>query len=83
VFHFDLYRLRDPEELEHFGIRDYLEPTAVLLFEWPENGVGHLPEADVEFRISPEGQGRRIAWQASSARGRVIVTRLESGAVRA
>ena len=83
VFHFDLYRLRDPEELEQFGIRDYLDPAALLLFEWAEHGAGHLPAADVELTITADGAGRRIAWHASSVRGTAIVTRLESSGRRA
>ena len=47
VFHFDLYRLNDPYELELMGIRDYLDVTnALFLFEWPSKGGDEIPEAD-------------------------------------
>ncbi len=47
VFHFDLYRLNDPYELELMGIRDYLDvPNAVFLFEWPSKGGDEIPQAD-------------------------------------
>ena len=52
IFHFDLYRLNDPYELELMGIRDYLEtPNALFLFEWPSKGGDEIPQADVIIDI--------------------------------
>ena len=52
IFHFDLYRLDDPYELELMGIRDYLEtPEALFLFEWPSKGGDEIPKADVVIDI--------------------------------
>jgi tRNA threonylcarbamoyladenosine biosynthesis protein TsaE len=51
LFHLDLYRLGDPEELEYLGLRDLLEGDSVLLVEWPERGAGFLPPADLEVRL--------------------------------
>ena len=52
VFHFDLYRVQDPYELELMGIRDYLDtPNALLLFEWPCKGEGEIPVADVSLQF--------------------------------
>lgn len=52
IFHFDLYRLNDPYELELMGIRDYLEtPNALFLFEWPSKGGDEIPQADLIIDI--------------------------------
>jgi tRNA threonylcarbamoyladenosine biosynthesis protein TsaE len=60
VFHFDLYRISDPEELEWIGIRDYLDQEAVCFIEWPDMGKGYLPEPDVVITLTAEGTGRTI-----------------------
>jgi len=60
ICHFDLYRLKDPEELEWLGIRDYFSYSDACFIEWPENGRGWLPEADVSITLSVEGNGRRL-----------------------
>ncbi|AWL29164.1 tRNA (adenosine(37)-N6)-threonylcarbamoyltransferase complex ATPase subunit type 1 TsaE [Acinetobacter defluvii] len=52
VFHFDLYRLNDPYELELMGIRDYLDiENALFLFEWPSKGGDEIPQADMILNI--------------------------------
>ncbi|MFL1423397.1 tRNA (adenosine(37)-N6)-threonylcarbamoyltransferase complex ATPase subunit type 1 TsaE [Acinetobacter baumannii] len=52
IFHFDLYRLNYPYELELMGIRDYLDiQDALFLFEWPSKGGDEIPEADIVIDI--------------------------------
>lgn len=64
VFHFDLYRLKDPEELEWFGMNDYLKQTALCCIEWPQMGEGHLPAADLVLKLDHLRQGRSIEINA-------------------
>ena len=69
VFHFDLYRLSDPEELEFMGIRDYFDPDCICLIEWPDKGAGLLASADLHISIEYTQTGRALSMQAKSAKG--------------
>ena len=69
AFHFDLYRLVDPEELEYLGIRDYFEDDALCLIEWPRKGAGFLPKPDLTITMSPQDSGRSLQIVSQSSRG--------------
>ncbi len=69
LFHFDLYRLGDPEELEFMGIRDYFDGASVVLLEWPERGAAYLPVPDLLISIELGGNGRSLRFAAATERG--------------
>lgn len=73
VYHLDLYRLADPEELEFLGLRDWLEHDSILLVEWPQRGAGVLPAADLTLTIMYAGAARDVTLLASSAKGEAVI----------
>ena len=66
VWHFDLYRLDGPEDLQEIGMEEADDGVAVI--EWPERLGDRLAadRLDIALEISPEGRIARIsAWGPS------------------
>lgn len=78
VYHFDLYRMEDPEELEYIGGRDYFSPEAVCFVEWPQKGKGWLPEADITLEFTHLREGRSLSIKSASPCGEKIAQILEN-----
>ncbi|MEP3349646.1 MAG: tRNA (adenosine(37)-N6)-threonylcarbamoyltransferase complex ATPase subunit type 1 TsaE [Marinomonas sp.] len=76
AFHFDLYRVSDPEELEYMGIRDYFSDTCLCLIEWAEMGVGVLPEADFIVSIDRIKEGRHVLVEAKTEKASAALVSL-------
>jgi tRNA threonylcarbamoyladenosine biosynthesis protein TsaE len=78
IFHFDLYRLTDPEELMFLGLDDYLTGNALCLIEWPQRGQGYLPEPDITLTFNYQQEGRTVSITATSHLGEKLLLSLSS-----
>jgi tRNA threonylcarbamoyladenosine biosynthesis protein TsaE len=76
VYHCDLYRLRDPGELDDLGLRDLLVARSVLLVEWPERAGDRLRPADLTLVLAYGDEGRTVEITGSSAAGGEVLARL-------
>lgn len=76
IYHFDLYRLCDPEELEFMGIRDYFTNKSLCLIEWPQRGFGLLPQADIELSLTYDEMQRTVTLNANTENGKNIIDTL-------
>lgn len=77
IYHFDLYRLNDPEELEFMGIRDYFTDNSLCIVEWPDKGHGLLPDADIHLHLNYVNQGREIQIRALTESGKKLLAAIK------
>lgn len=77
ALHLDLYRLREPSELDELGLRDWAKPHHVWLIEWPDRGAGRLPGADLSLELRAGDEAHQIQMAAGSALGQRWLARLE------
>jgi tRNA threonylcarbamoyladenosine biosynthesis protein TsaE len=76
VYHCDLYRLRDPEEIEDLGLRDLLVGPSLLLVEWPERAGDRLRDPDLQLHLEYTDEGRHLALTPATEAGRRVVAGL-------
>ena len=76
IYHFDLYRLADPEEVEFLGVFDYFDEDNLCLIEWAEKGKGFLPCPDLLLTLLVQGRARRVQWNPCTPHGERIARHL-------
>lgn len=75
-YHFDFYRLTDPEEFSFAGFREMFGSSSVCLIEWPDKVAGHLPAADLRITLQVAGDGRHARLAAATALGAACLDRI-------
>jgi tRNA threonylcarbamoyladenosine biosynthesis protein TsaE len=78
LYHFDLYRIADPDEWEDAGFREYFNDTSLCLVEWPEKARGQLPPPDVRIHLGFEEDGRIATVAGMTEKGKRCVAELSA-----
>ena len=73
VYHCDLYRLEDPDQLEDLGYRDFIRPGAIALVEWPEKAGQRLGSLDLMIEVEYQDVGRTFVLEARTPRGKQVL----------
>lgn len=78
LYHFDLYRIKDPQEWLSSGFREYFGPDAACVVEWPERAGSALAPPDLEVRLDFQGEGRHAVLEARTPSGARWLSSLRS-----
>ena len=76
IFHYDLYRIKSPEEIFEIGMEEAVY-QGVSLIEWPEMMGGYLPRTCFRIEITPQKNGRKITISTASEEKRQRLAELE------
>lgn len=63
IYHMDLYRLQDPEELAFLALADLWTERSLFLIEWPERGQTCLPKPTQLLRLEQFPDHRQITLE--------------------
>ena len=74
IYHVDLYRVSDEEELRYLGWNEL--DNGCRLVEWPDRAPGLAGQADLSLTLSYEGDGRSVEILGLSERGKTFESSL-------
>lgn len=69
LYHFDLYRLNNPEELEDIAFFDYVESDGVSVVEWAMKFEDEMPEDRLDIRIMIAEDEQRDIYALAQGEG--------------
>ncbi|GAB2180542.1 tRNA (adenosine(37)-N6)-threonylcarbamoyltransferase complex ATPase subunit type 1 TsaE [Denitratisoma sp. agr-D3] len=78
LYHFDFYRLNQPEEYLEAGLDEYFAGQGICLVEWPDKAGPYLPPADLGVVLVVHGEGRRARLVAGNERGATCLSVLQA-----
>lgn len=76
IYHIDLYRVSDEEELRYLGWHEL--DNGLRLVEWPDRAPGLSQTADLRLKLAYDGEGREAWFKAISDAGRQLLQRLDA-----
>jgi tRNA threonylcarbamoyladenosine biosynthesis protein TsaE len=75
LYHIDLYRLKDPSELESIGFEEYIDSDGATVIEWAERAEEELPDEKLNVYISDVSESsREIGFFAEGERYERLLT---------
>jgi tRNA threonylcarbamoyladenosine biosynthesis protein TsaE len=78
-FHLDLYRVRDPLEVDELDLTEYLSRGGALAVEWPELALDLLPDDRLDLRLQLDGDDRIVEVAHVGARGARLAEAMAAG----
>jgi tRNA threonylcarbamoyladenosine biosynthesis protein TsaE len=82
LYHFDFYRLNQPEEYLDAGLDEYFGGSGICVVEWPDRAAPYVPASDIRIGLFVEGSGRLASIQSGSEKGRKCLTNFVPPAVK-
>ena len=82
LYHLDLYRLENPEEIIDLGLDDYLYGNGVCVVEWADRGLEILPPENILIKITSAGDRRDFQLIPSGEHYREMIEKLTENPVR-
>ena len=80
LYHFDLYRLEGPEDVDALGFEEYFSGEGACVVEWAERLGGEFPADLLTVTLSHAGEeGRSVCFEAAGPRAEAVINALFAG----